>query len=130
MLSDIARYILDEALNYYEGSKKLNKNSISGTIFHKAMDEIRSTCVAANVKVILTRVGSKPIQVIKVIRAHTGMGLRESKHIIDSCQIPLDGGTRGEPHDTIIPITLDRIRAEQFVDILFEAGAEAKIVSI
>ena len=45
--------------------------------------------------VVLTGAGDKKIQVIKVVRAVTGLGLKEAKDLVDSAPEPGQGG-RGE----------------------------------
>jgi len=39
--------------------------------------------------VILTSVGDKKINVIKVVRAHTGLGLKEAKELVDNAPKPV-----------------------------------------
>ena len=42
--------------------------------------------------VILLGVGDKKINVIKVVRAHTGLGLKEAKDLVDSAPNPVKEG--------------------------------------
>jgi large subunit ribosomal protein L7/L12 len=42
--------------------------------------------------VILTGAGDKKINVIKVVRAHTGLGLKEAKDLVDSAPKPVKEG--------------------------------------
>ena len=42
--------------------------------------------------VILSTVGDKKIQVIKVVRAVTGLGLKEAKSVVDSAPAPVKEG--------------------------------------
>ncbi len=64
--------------------------------------------------VILTAPGDKKIQVIKVIRAQTGLGLKEAKAVADDAPKPVkEGVTREEA---------DKIKAE-----LEEAGGSVEI---
>ena len=44
------------------------------------------------VDVILLGVGDKKINVIKVVRAHTGLGLKEAKDLVDSAPNPVKEG--------------------------------------
>ncbi len=39
--------------------------------------------------VILASFGEKKINVIKVVRAHTGLGLKEAKELVDNCPKPV-----------------------------------------
>ena len=50
--------------------------------------------------VILSQVGDKKIQVIKVIRAVTGLGLKEAKALVDEAPKPVkEGVTKEEAED-------------------------------
>ncbi len=60
--------------------------------------------------VVLTGIGDKKIQVIKVVRAITGLGLKEAKELVESAPTKVKEG-----------ITKDE--AEQFKDKLEEVGA-------
>ncbi|GBE57455.1 50S ribosomal protein L7/L12 [bacterium BMS3Abin01] len=46
--------------------------------------------------VVLTEVGDKKIQVIKVVRAVTGLGLKEAKAVVDSAPKPVKEGVSKE----------------------------------
>jgi large subunit ribosomal protein L7/L12 len=64
--------------------------------------------------VILTGTGDKKIQVIKVVRAVTGLGLKEAKAVVDEAPGPVkEGVTREEA---------DKIKAD-----LEEAGATVEV---
>ena len=64
--------------------------------------------------VILTGAGDKKIQVIKVVRAATGLGLKEAKALVDEAPKPVkEGVTREEA---------EKIKAE-----LEESGASVEI---
>ena len=64
--------------------------------------------------VVLKECGANKIAVIKVIRALTGLGLKEAKEIADNCPKTLKEGISKED-------------AEKLVAELKEAGAEAEI---
>src|SRR5205809_2317453 len=64
--------------------------------------------------VVLTGAGQQKIQVIKVVRALTGLGLKEAKDLVDSAPKPVKEGVTQEEADTI--------KAQ-----LVEAGAEVEI---
>jgi large subunit ribosomal protein L7/L12 len=64
--------------------------------------------------VVLTAAGGQKIQVIKVVRAVTGLGLKEAKDLVDSAPKPVKEGVNQEEADTI--------KAQ-----LEEAGAEVEI---
>ena len=64
--------------------------------------------------VVLTEAGQAKIQVIKVVRAVTGLGLKEAKDLVDSAPKPVkEGATQEEA---------DQIKAQ-----LEEAGAEVEL---
>jgi large subunit ribosomal protein L7/L12 len=64
--------------------------------------------------VVLTAIGDKKIQVIKAIRAITGLGLKEAKALVDEAPKPVKEGVPKED-------------AEDVVKQLEEAGATAEI---
>jgi large subunit ribosomal protein L7/L12 len=66
------------------------------------------------VDVVLTGAGDKKIQVIKAVRAATGLGLKEAKALVDSAPAPVKEG-------------LDRDEAEKLKSELEEAGAEIEL---
>ncbi len=51
--------------------------------------------------VVLTEVGGQKIQVIKVVRAVTGLGLKEAKDLVDSAPKPVKEGAAQEEADQI-----------------------------
>jgi large subunit ribosomal protein L7/L12 len=51
--------------------------------------------------VVLTGAGDKKIQVIKVVRAVTGLGLKEAKDLVDSSPKPVKEGVAQEEADQI-----------------------------
>jgi large subunit ribosomal protein L7/L12 len=64
--------------------------------------------------VILTGPGDKKIQVIKVVRAATGLGLKEAKALVDEAPKPVKEGLEREE--------ADKLKAE-----LEEAGASVEV---
>ena len=69
---------------------------------------------STTVDVVLTAAGDKKIQVIKVVRAATGLGLKEAKALVDEAPKPVkEGITREEA---------EKIKAE-----LEESGASVEI---
>jgi large subunit ribosomal protein L7/L12 len=64
--------------------------------------------------VVLTGAGDKKIQVIKVVRAVTGLGLKEAKDLVDGAPNPVKEGVAQEE--------ADQIKAQ-----LEEAGAEVEL---
>src|ERR671931_139494 len=51
--------------------------------------------------VVLTAAGDKKIQVIKVVRALTGLGLKEAKDLVDSAPKPVKEGVPREEADSV-----------------------------
>ena len=51
--------------------------------------------------VVLTSAGDKKIQVIKVVRAITGLGLKEAKDLVDGAPGPVKEGVNREEADSI-----------------------------
>ena len=51
--------------------------------------------------VVLTGAGDKKIQVIKVVRAATGLGLKEAKDLVDGAPNPVKEGVAREEADSI-----------------------------
>src|SRR5204863_9171033 len=51
--------------------------------------------------VVLNEAGGQKIQVIKVVRAVTGLGLKEAKDLVDSAPKPVKEGVAKEEADTI-----------------------------
>lgn len=69
---------------------------------------------ASTVDVILASAGDKKIQVIKVVRAATGLGLKEAKALVDEAPRPVKEGIEREE--------ADKLKAE-----LEEAGATVEL---
>jgi len=69
---------------------------------------------ASTVDVVLTGAGEKKIQVIKVVRAATGLGLKEAKALVDEAPKPIKEG-------------LERDEADKLKSELEEAGGEVEV---
>ena len=52
--------------------------------------------------VVLTGAGDKKIQVIKVVRAATGLGLKEAKALVDEAPKPVKEGIEREEADKLV----------------------------
>ena len=57
--------------------------------------------VSSTVDVVLTGAGDKKIQVIKVVRAATGLGLKEAKALVDEAPKPVKEGIEREEADKL-----------------------------
>ena len=64
--------------------------------------------------VVLAAAGGQKIQVIKVVRAATGLGLKEAKALVDEAPKPIKEG-------------IERDEAEKLLAELKEAGGEAEV---
>src|ERR671927_56294 len=69
---------------------------------------------STTVDVVLTASGDKKIQVIKVVRAATGLGLKEAKALVDEAPKPIKEG-------------LERDEAEKLKGELEEAGGSVEL---
>ena len=69
---------------------------------------------STTVDVVLTGAGDKKIQVIKVVRAATGLGLKEAKALVDEAPKPIKEGIERDE--------ADKLKAE-----LEEAGASVEV---
>ena len=80
-----------------------------GWLAGDAGDEAGST-----VDVVLTDVGDKKVPVIKVVRAATGLGLKEAKALVDEAPKPVKEG-------------VEKDEAEKLKAELEEAGASVEL---
>jgi large subunit ribosomal protein L7/L12 len=69
---------------------------------------------SSTVDVVLTAAGDKKIQVIKVVRAVTGLGLKEAKALVDEAPKPVKEG-------------IERDEADKLKQELEEAGASVEL---
>jgi large subunit ribosomal protein L7/L12 len=69
---------------------------------------------SSTVDVVLTSPGDKKIQVIKVVRAATGLGLKEAKAVVDEAPNPIKEG-------------IDRDEAERLRSEIEEAGGTVEL---
>src|SRR5213075_3509318 len=56
---------------------------------------------STTVDVVLTGAGDKKIQVIKVVRAATGLGLKEAKALVDEAPKPIKEGVEKDEADKL-----------------------------
>ena len=56
---------------------------------------------SSTVDVVLTEVGEKKVPVIKVVRAATGLGLKEAKALVDEAPKPVKEGIEREEADKL-----------------------------
>jgi len=79
-----------------------------------AAEAVEETAEKTEFDVVISSVGDKKIQVIKVVRAITGLGLKEAKALVDSVPGPVKEG-------------VPREEAEDIKNQLEEAGAAVEI---
>ena len=79
-----------------------------------AGDEDAAAEESSTVDVILTDAGEKKIQVIKAVRAATGLGLKEAKAVVDDAPGPVKEG-------------IDREEADKLKADLEEAGGSVEL---
>ncbi len=58
---------------------------------------------SSTVDVVLNAAGDKKIQVIKVVRAATGLGLKEAKALVDEAPKPIKEGVEREEGEKLQP---------------------------
>ncbi|HXF98621.1 MAG TPA: 50S ribosomal protein L7/L12 [Gaiellaceae bacterium] len=81
---------------------------------HSSSIAFFSSTSSSTVDVVLTASGDKKIQVIKVVRAATGLGLKEAKALVDEAPKPVKEGVEREE--------ADKLKAD-----LEEAGASVEV---
>ncbi len=69
---------------------------------------------SSTVDVVLTAAGDKKIQVIKVVRAATGLGLKEAKALVDEAPKPIKEG-------------IERDEGEKLLAEIKEAGGDGEL---
>jgi large subunit ribosomal protein L7/L12 len=69
---------------------------------------------SSTVDVVLTAAGDKKVQVIKVVRAATGLGLKEAKALVDEAPKPIKEG-------------IERDEADKLKQELEEAGGTVEV---
>jgi large subunit ribosomal protein L7/L12 len=69
---------------------------------------------SSTVDVVLTAAGDKKIQVIKAVRAATGLGLKDAKALVDGAPKPIKEG-------------IDREEADKLKSELEEAGGQVEL---
>ena len=114
---------------------KMSSSDIDGFLSYRNVDKVKETCeqlyfsgiiqrtanyryyiLNSNRGVMLLSAGDSKISVIKVIREHTDMGLKESKDLVDSVPI-------------IIPAVAAVESNHSFIADLNDAGAEIELIA-
>ena len=100
---------LEEAFGVSATAVAAAAPAVAGATDGAAAEEESST-----VDVVLTGPGEKKIQVIKVVRAATGLGLKEAKALVDEAPKPVKEG-------------IDRDEAEKLKAEIEEAGGGVEL---
>ncbi|MBU1677398.1 MAG: 50S ribosomal protein L7/L12 [Bacteroidetes bacterium] len=87
---------------------------VMGGVVAPAAGEAAAAEEKTEFDLILTGFGDKKINVIKVVRVHTGLGLKEAKDLVDGVPKPLKEG-------------ISKDEAEKIKKELEEAGASVEI---
>ena len=93
---DLAAYLKDEHKIEPAAGGVVMAGPAGGGGAAPAAEEAKSTF-----DVVLKGGGEKKIQVIKVVRAHTGLGLKEAKDLVESAPKPIKEGVPKEEAEAI-----------------------------
>jgi len=88
--------------------------AVAGAVAAAAGDDAAEDSGSDTVDIVLTSAGDKKIQVLKVVREITGLGLKEAKELVDSAPKPVKEG-------------VDKAEAETLKKQLEEQGAEIEL---
>ncbi|VFP85578.1 50S ribosomal protein L7/L12 [Buchnera aphidicola (Cinara pseudotaxifoliae)] len=100
-----------ELISMIEKKFNVSSNIPLNTTNH-SIESTKEEKVSFNVK--LNTIGSNKVSIIKIIRSTTGLGLKESKDLVESAP-------------TIIKENITKESAEKLYNMLVEAGATAEI---
>jgi ribosomal protein L7/L12 len=67
------------------------------------VDQLRDS--NARVRVVLAAIGPQKIEVIKQVRALTGLGLKESKELVEAAPVALGGCSETDAHNLEVALT-------------------------
>ena len=88
--------------------------AVAGAVAPAGGDDVAEDSGSDTVDIVLTSAGDKKIQVLKVVREITGLGLKEAKELVDSAPKPVKEG-------------VDKAEAETLKKQLEEQGAEIEL---
>lgn len=88
--------------------------AVAGAVAAAGGDDAAEDSGSDTVDIVLTSAGDKKIQVLKVVREITGLGLKEAKELVDSAPKPVKEG-------------VDKAEAETLKKQLEEQGAEIEL---
>src|SRR5258705_12101862 len=113
-LKGISVLELSERIKALEEEFGVSATAVAAAAPAAAGDGAEAEEESSTVDVVLTGPGDKKIQVIKVVRAATGLGLKEAKALVDEAPKPVKEGIEREE--------ADKLKAE-----LEEAGASVEL---
>jgi large subunit ribosomal protein L7/L12 len=105
---------LVKALEEKFGVSAMPAMSMGGMVSNAPVVESAAQAEKTSFDVVLTASGDKKIQVIKVVREITGLGLKEAKDLVDAAPKSVKEGVSKE-------------QAEDFKAKLVEAGAQVEL---
>ena len=105
---------LSELIKALEEEFGVSAQAVAAAAPAAAADAGAEEEASSTVDVVLTGAGDKKIQVIKVVRAATGLGLKEAKALVDEAPKPVKEG-------------VDREEGEKLLTELQEAGASVEL---
>ena len=101
LLEDISTLTVLEAAEL----KKMMEDKFGVTAAPVAVAQVAAPQAQAEVKeafdIVLTSAGEKKIDVLKVVREITGLGLKEAKDLVDGAPKPLKNGVKKDEAETI-----------------------------
>jgi large subunit ribosomal protein L7/L12 len=113
-LKGISVLELSERIKALEEEFGVSATAVAATAPAAAGDGAPAEEESTTVDVVLTAAGDKKIQVIKVVRAATGLGLKEAKALVDEAPKPVKEG-------------IERDEADKLKQELEEAGGSVEL---
>ena len=113
-LKSISVLELSERIKALEEEFGVSATAVAAAAPAAAGDGAEAEEESSTVDVVLTGPGDKKIQVIKVVRAATGLGLKEAKALVDEAPKPVKEG-------------IDREEAEKLKSDIEEAGGTVEV---
>ena len=113
-LKSISVLELSERIKALEEEFGVSATAVAAAAPAAAGDAAPAEEESTTVDVVLTAAGDKKIQVIKVVRAATGLGLKEAKALVDEAPKPVKEG-------------IERDEAEGLLKEIQEAGGTAEL---
>src|SRR3989304_1337633 len=93
-MAEVARMSRENVISYIENISVLELSDLVKELEKKF--GVTAAAEPATVSVILANAGDKKIQVIKVVRELTNLGLKEAKDLVDGAPKPIKEGIKKE----------------------------------